>query len=83
MGYNKCNNGKTDDNGKTGNEVVTKAKDSTVIIEGHLTSLGKKKDRWCVALSHGASKHLGKRTRYTITFSPVGSINPPRVLEAV
>ena len=63
--------------------MVTKIKDSTVIVEGHLTSLGKKRDRWCILLSPSMSKHLGKRTRYTITFSPVGSMNPPRILEIV
>lgn len=62
--------------------MVTKVADPTVIIEGHLTSLGKKRDRWCVLLSPSASKHLGKRTRYTISFQPAGSISPVRVLES-
>jgi len=54
----------------------------TVAMEGHLASLGRKKDRWCIVLPVNVSIHLGKRTRYTITFTPTGSINPVRVLEA-
>lgn len=63
--------------------MVTKVNDPTVIIEGHLSSLGRKRDRWCVPLSPSASRHLGKRTRYTITFKPVGSIGRTMVLGSV
>jgi len=63
--------------------MVTEAEDPIIVVEGHLSSLGKKKDRWCIALSPSASRHLGKKTRYTITFTPTGSINPVLVLEAI
>lgn len=62
--------------------MVTKgASDSTVIIQTHLTSLGKSRDRWCVLIPPQAVPALGKKTNYEITFTPIGSIKPVRVLQ--
>lgn len=62
--------------------MVTKtASDPTVIIQTHLTSLGKSRDRWCVLIPPQAVPALGKKTNYEITFTPIGSIKPVRVLQ--
>ena len=54
--------------------MITKVNDHTVTMEGHLASLGKEKNRWCVVLPIEVSKYLGKRTSYEIRFKPLGSI---------
>lgn len=59
--------------------MITRVKDRTVTMEGRLASLGREKDRWCVVLPSEVSKYLGKRTRYEITFKPLGSIGLMRV----
>ena len=55
-------------------------KDSTVITEGYLISLGKDRDRWSVTLPQRAIQLLGKKTRYEVTLKPLGSIGPVRVM---
>ena len=61
--------------------MVTKVKDyPTIITKGHLASLGKKKDRWCIILPPRVTGYLGKKTEYKIRLIPIGSVNPVHII---
>lgn len=62
---------------------ATKAKDSIVVLEAHLTSLGKSRNRWCILIPPKVTRYLGKQTRYEVSLKPMGTIPPIRILEAV
>ena len=64
--------------------MVTKVNDyPTVTTQGHLASLGKKKNRWCVILPSKVTGYLGKETEYEIRLIPIGSVNPVHIVGAV
>jgi len=59
--------------------MVTKIRDNEVTVEVHLTSLGRSRDRWCISIPPKVSKYLGKRTRYKVKFTPIGTIHPVKI----
>ena len=54
--------------------------DVTIVFEGHLASLGKSRNRYCIIISPELSQHFGKYTNYEITCRPVGSIGKIEVV---